>query len=80
MVSEESFQPNPKDQFIPNKPTQLYKTSTTNQTQTCGFSGGTPSVISLALRGESHVKIAVFLCRISFELVTDTNKKYCINS
>ena len=65
MVPEESFQPNPKDQCNPNQPTQLNKTSTINQTQTCGSPGGTPPVSSFALKGESHVKIAVFLCRVS---------------
>ena len=76
MVSEERFQPKLKEQFTPNKPTQLDKTSTTNETQTYGSTGGTPSIMSLVLRGESYVKIAVFsLSHISLGWLLILTKK-----
>ena len=61
MVPEKVFNPTQKTnstQTNPNKPTQLVKISTTNQAQTWGSPGSTQSVISLALRGEIHVKKA----------------------
>ena len=58
---------NPSQKINSTETNQPYpiKTSTTNQTQTCGSPGGTPSAINHALRGESYVKIAVFLYRLS---------------